>query len=186
MSKQKLSLQEQLLKSGLASSAQAKSVKTEKHKQAQLQRKNNVVIKDEAKELAQKARAEQLAKDLELNQQRQQQEQKKQLLAQVKQLIEQNKLPRVEQEDDVAYRFTDDNKVKTLYVPESMRMQLSNGKLAIVKSGKKYEIVSIEIAHKIAARDTDSVLVNNEMPSTKAEQTDDLYAGYEVPDDLMW
>ncbi|MDD1605878.1 MAG: DUF2058 domain-containing protein, partial [Methylococcaceae bacterium] len=94
MSKQKLSLQEQLLKSGLVSSAQAKSAKSNKHKQEQLQRKNNVVVEDEAKELAQKARAEQLARDIELNQQRQQQEHKKQLLAQIKQLIEQNKLPR--------------------------------------------------------------------------------------------
>lgn len=186
MSKPKLSLQEQLLQSGLASSAQAKSVKSEKHKQAQLQRKNNVVVKDETKELAQKARAEQLAKDLELNQQRQQQEQKKQLMAQVKQLIEQNKLPRVDNEDDVAYRFTDDNKVKTLYVPESMRVQLSNGKLAIVKSGKKYEVVIAEIAHKIAERDVGSVLVNNETASSKAEKADDPYAGFEVPDDLMW
>ena len=75
MSKQKLSLQEQLLKSGLVSSAQAKAAKTSKHKQEQLQRKNNVVLVDEAKELAQKARAEQLAKDVELNQQHQQQEQ---------------------------------------------------------------------------------------------------------------
>ncbi len=185
MSKQKLSLQEQLLKSGLASSAQAKTVKTEKHKQAQLQRKNNIVVRDEAKELAQKARAEQLAKDLELNQQRQQQEQKKQLLAQIKQLIEQNKLPG-DNEDDVAYRFTDDNKVKTLYVSETMRAQLSNGKLAIVKSGKKYEVVTAEIAKKIAERDVDSVLVNNESAAAKIEQTDDPYAGYEVPDDLMW
>ncbi|MDD1610357.1 MAG: DUF2058 domain-containing protein, partial [Methylococcaceae bacterium] len=50
MSKQKLSLQEQLLKSGLVSSAQAKSAKSNKHKQEQLQRKNNVVVEDEAKE----------------------------------------------------------------------------------------------------------------------------------------
>ena len=92
MSKQKLSLQEQLLKSGLVSSAQAKTAKTNKNKQVQQQRKNNVVVNDDAKELAQKARAEQLARDVELNQQRQQQELKKQLLAQVKQLIEQNKL----------------------------------------------------------------------------------------------
>ena len=185
MSKQKLSLQEQLLKSGLVSSAQAKAAKTNKHKQEQLQRKNNVVAVDEAKALAQKARAEQLAKDVELNQQRQQQEQKKQLLAQVKQLIELNKLPG-DDEDGVAYRFTDDNKVKTLYVSETMRMQLINGQLAIVKSGKSYEVVSTGVAQKIRERDVDSVLVHNESANTSAVQADDPYAGYEVPDDLMW
>lgn len=184
MSKQKLSLQEQLLKSGLVSSAQAKSAKTNKHKQEQLQRKNNVAVVDEAKELAQKARAEQLARDLELNQQRQQQEQKKQLLAQVKQLIELNKLPR--DEDGVAYRFNDDNKVKTLYVAETMRTQLINGQLAIVKLGKTYEVVTAEVAKKIHERDADSVLVHNETIAAKPEPADDPYAGYEIPDDLMW
>jgi uncharacterized protein YaiL (DUF2058 family) len=183
MSKQKLSLQEQLLKSGLVSSAQAKSAKSNKHKQEQLQRKNNVVVEDQAKELAQKARAEQLARDIELNQQRQQQEHKKQLLAQVKQLIEQNKLPR--DEDGVAYRFNDDNKVKTLYIAETMRAQLINGKLAIVKSGKSYEVVSAEVAKKISERDRDSVLVHNDSV-TSIEQADDPYSGYAVPDDLMW
>ena len=49
MSKQKLSLQEQLLKSGLVSSAHAKSAKSDKHKQVQQQRKNNVKVVDEAK-----------------------------------------------------------------------------------------------------------------------------------------
>jgi uncharacterized protein YaiL (DUF2058 family) len=184
MSKQKLSLQEQLLKSGLVSSAQAKTAKSDKHKQQQLQRKNNVVVSDEAKELAQKARAEQLAKDQELNQQRLQQEHKKQLLAQIKQLIEQNKQPR--DEDGVAYRFIDANKVKTLYVSETMRTQLINGKLAIVKSGKSYEVVFAEVAEKISERDVNSVLVHNETVTAKVEQADDPYAAYAVPDDLMW
>jgi hypothetical protein len=183
MSKQKLSLQEQLLKSGLVSSAQAKTAKTNKHKQVQQQRKNNVVVNDDAKELAQKARAEQLARDVELNQQRQQQELKKQLLAQVKQLIEQNKLAR--DENGVAYRFTDDNKVKTLYVAETMRVQLISGQLAIVKSGKSYEVVTADIAKKISERDVSSVLVHNE-PAASVVPADDPYAGYAVPDDLMW
>jgi len=179
----KLSLQEQLLKSGLVSAAQAKTAKTNKHKQEQLQRKNNVVVSDEAKELAQKARAEQLARDQKLNQLHQQEELKKQLLAQVKQLIEQNKLPR--DEDGVAYRFTDDNKVKTLYVAEIMRKQLINGQLAIVKLDKGYEVVTAEVAKKISERDADSVLVHNE-PAASVEPADDPYGGYAVPDDLMW
>jgi uncharacterized protein YaiL (DUF2058 family) len=179
----KLSLQEQLLKSGLVSAAQAKTAKTNKHKQEQLQRKNNVVVSDEAKELAQKARAEQLARDAELNQQRQQQELKKQLLAQVKQLIEQNKLTR--DEDGIAYRFTDNNTVKTLYVAETMRKQLINGQLAIVKLGKSYEVVTAEIAKKISERDAASVLVHNEVTTTITPAVDP-YAAYEVPDDLMW
>ena len=127
--------------------------------------------------------AEQLARDIELNQQRQQQELKKQLLAQVKQLIEKNKLAR--DEDGVAYRFTDDNKVKTLYVAETMRVQLISGRLAIVKSGKSYEVITADIAKKISERDADSVLLHNE-PAASVVPADDPYAGYAVPDDLMW
>ena len=182
MSKQKLSLQEQLLKSGLISAAKAKTAKTEKHKQEQLQRKNNVAVTDEAKELARKAREEQLAKDQALNQQRLQQEQKKQLAAQVKQLIEANKLAR--DEDGVAYRFVDDNKVKVLYVSEEMRQQLINGRLAIVKLDKSYEVVNADSAQKIRERDADSVCLHNATPVKPV--ADDPYAAYQVPDDLMW
>jgi uncharacterized protein YaiL (DUF2058 family) len=56
MSKQKLSLQDQLLKSGLVSTAQAKTAKSDKRKQTEQQRKNNVTVVDEAKELVIKAR----------------------------------------------------------------------------------------------------------------------------------
>jgi uncharacterized protein len=52
LNKQKLSLQDQLLKSGLVSTAQAKSAKSDKRKQSQQQRKHNVTVVDEAKELA--------------------------------------------------------------------------------------------------------------------------------------
>lgn len=184
MNKPKLSLQEQLLKSGLVSKAQAKTVKTEKHKQEQLQRKNNISVTDEAKELAQKARAEQIARDQELNQQRQQQEQQKQLFAQIKQLIEQNKLPR--DDNGEAYRFTWNNKVKTLYVDDAMRAKLINGAYAIVKSGRAYEVVTAEIAKKIHERHADSVVLHNDPATLPANPSDDAYAAYEVPDDLMW
>lgn len=179
----KLSLQEQLLKSGLVSAAKAKSVKAEKRKQTQQQRKNKVEVVDEAKELAQKAQAEKLERDRELNQQRQQQEEKKQLAAQIKQLIELNKLP--QDPDGLAYNFTDNNKVKRLYVSEAMRDQIAEGRQAIVKFGQQYEVVSAEVAKKIQSRDAGSVVVLNE-PNKTADAADDPYAAYQVPDDLIW
>ena len=139
MSKQKLSLQEQLLKSGLVSSAKAKNIKSDKHKQEQLKRNNNITVVDEAKELVQKALAEKVEKDRALNLQIKEQEQQKHLQAQIKQLIELNKQPR--EPDGLAYHFTDENKVKTLYVSETMREALIKGRLAIVKLGKNYEVV---------------------------------------------
>ncbi|MEQ1530278.1 MAG: DUF2058 domain-containing protein [Methylococcales bacterium] len=183
MSNKKLSLQEQLLKSGLVSAAKVKTAKSEKHKQAQLQRNNNVIITDEAKALAQRAKAEQAAKDRELNQLRQQQEEQKQLAAQVKQLIEVNRL--ATDADGIAYHFNDQNKMKTLYVSETMREQLVCGREAIVKLDGQYAVVSAEVARKIQARDAGSVVVFNEVVQA-APKADDPYADYQIPDDLIW
>ncbi len=179
----KLSLQEQLLKSGLVSAAKAKSVNAEKRKQTQQQRKNKVEVVDEAKELAQKAQAEKIERDRELNQLRQQQEEQKQLAAQIKQIIELNRLPR--DAEGLAYNFTDDNKVKRLYVSAAMRDQIAEGRLAIVKLGSQYEVVTAEVAKKVQSRDAVSVVVFNEQGKTESS-VDDVYAAYQVPDDLVW
>jgi uncharacterized protein YaiL (DUF2058 family) len=179
----KLSLQEQLLKSGLISAAKAKSINSDKRKQTQQQRKNKVEVLDEAKGLVQKAQAEKIEKDRALNQIRQQQEEQKQLAAQVKQMIELNRLPR--DPEGLAYNFTDDNKVKRLYVSETMRDQIAEGKLAIVRLGTSYEVVSAEVAKKIQSRDKALVIVFNE-PNKTTDVADDPYAAYQVPDDLIW
>ncbi len=179
----KLTLQEQLLKSGLVSAAKAKSAKSDKRKQTQQQRKNKVDVPDEAKELAQKAQAQKIERDRELNQIRQQQELQKQLAAQIKQMIELNRQPR--DAEGLAYNFTDDKKVKRLYVSELMRDQIAEGRLAIVKSGQLYEVVSAEIATKIQTRDTACIIVFNEQNKV-TNNTDDPYAEYQVPDDLIW
>lgn len=182
MSKQKLSLQEQLLKSGLVTTAQARNAKSDKLKQIRQQRNNNAAA-DEAKELALKAQAEKTARDRELNQLRAQQEAQKQIAAQVKQLIESNRQAR--DEDGMAYQFIDNNKVKRIYISEGMRQQIVSGRLAIVKLGQRYEVVSAEVAGKIKNRDATRVIVLNEdLPA--AENKDDPYAAYQIPDDLIW
>jgi uncharacterized protein YaiL (DUF2058 family) len=183
MSKQKLSLQEQLLKSGLVSNAQAKTIKSDKRKQTRQQQNNNVVVVDEAKLLAEKTQAEKAAKDKELNQSRKLQDEQKQLAAQVKQLIELNRQPR--DENGVAYKFSDNNKIKTIYVADAMREQLIQGRLAIVRLAQQYEVVSAEVAKKIQARDESSMIVFNEQGKAVVEE-EDAYAAYQVPDDLIW
>lgn len=183
MSKQKLSLQDQLLKSGLISSAKAKTIKTDKHKQTRQQQKNNIVAVDETKILAEQAQAEKIARDKELNQLRKQQDEQKQLAAQVKQLIELNCHPK--DENGVAYNFNDLNKIKTIYVSTGMRDQLIQGRLAIAKLAQQYEVISAETAKKILARDVHSVIVFNEQKDDAADSADP-YAAYEVPDDLIW
>ena len=184
MSKQKLSLQEQLLKSGLVSSAKAKNIKSDKYKQEHLKRNNNIAVVDEPKELVQKTLAEKVERDRALNLQIKQQEEQKHLKAQVKQLIELNKQPK--DADGLAYHFTDENKVKTLYVSEAMRDALIKGRLAIVKLGKNFEVIDSEVAKKISLRDAFSVIVHNEQSTATVDNQNDPYAAFEIPDDLMW
>jgi len=66
-----------------------------------------------------------------------------------------------------------------------MRDQIAEGRLAIVKLGQQYEVVSAEAARKIQSRDTAGVIVFNEQNKI-VDAVDDAYAQYQVPDDLIW
>lgn len=178
-----LSLQDQLLKAGLSSDAKAKKIRSDKRKQTKKQQKNKVEIVDEAKQLLEEAKAKQLEKDKQLNQQRNMEAEKKQLANQILQLIELNKLPK--DEDGIAYNFTDQNKVKVIYISEEIRNKIIAGGLAIVKSRENYEVVVAEVAKKIKQRDVQTVIVLFE-GKTNDMSEDTEYKGYEIPDDLMW
>jgi len=177
-----LSLQDQLLKAGLSNDAKAKKIRTEKRKQTKKQQKNKVEIVNEAKQQVQEAKEKQLEKDKQLNQQRNLEAEKKQIANQIVQLIELNKLPK--DEDGIAYNFTDQNKVKVIYISEDIRNKIIAGSLAIVQSKGNYEVVVAAVAEKIKLRDEQVVIVLFE---GKAEIIEgDEYKGYEIPDDLMW
>jgi len=177
-----LSLQDQLLKAGLTNDTKVKQLRTEKRKQAKKKQKNKVELIDETKLLVQQAKAQQLEKDRLLNEQRNKEVEKKQIANQIIQLIDLNKPPK--DEDGIAYHFTDQNKVKSIYISEQLRNKIIAGKLAIVKAKASYEVVAAEVAEKIKQRNEQLVIV---LFTEKTEQhEDDDYQGYEIPDDLMW
>lgn len=173
------SLKAQLLKSGLADAKRAKKV----HQQ-QLEAGKHA--KDETKEAVQKAMAEKAERDRLLNLQRKEEQEKKAITAQIKQLIETNKIDR--KGGEVAYQFTDDKKIKKLYVSELLVNQLAKGQIAVVRFADAYELVPARVAEKIAMRDAALVVVLNQAPVSNNEQTpeEDPYADYQIPDDLMW
>jgi uncharacterized protein YaiL (DUF2058 family) len=74
--------------------------------------------------------AEKVKRDQELNRQQQEKAEQKARAAQIKQLIEATRLPKLTTED--YYNFVDDKKVKRIAVNALMRTKLSNGALAIV------------------------------------------------------
>ncbi|RLA25248.1 MAG: DUF2058 domain-containing protein [Gammaproteobacteria bacterium] len=178
-----ISLQDQLLNSGLIKKDKANKVKKEKYKQSKQQRNSKTTQTDEASLLAQKSLADKKAKDLELNQQQKRQADKKAIVAQIKQLIKLN--IQAQDEDGVAYNFSDNNAVKKIYVNAATLKNISNGKLAIVKYDTNYELIPAQVAEKIKQRDASFILVLNDKIEEETAK-DDPYADFQIPDDLMW
>jgi hypothetical protein len=182
-----LSLQEQLLKAGLADKKKAKQIKQQKHKQAKAQQRHNVVETNESKLAAEQAIEAKKAKDRELNQKTKQEAEKKAVVAQIKQLIEVNKQPRPK--GDIVCNFTDNNVIKRMYVNQSTHQSITQGKLAIVKLNEGYELVPTPVADKIAERDDKCVVYRADvLPEDKEKnsQDEEWYGDYEIPDDLSW
>ncbi|GGA67999.1 hypothetical protein GCM10011369_07140 [Neiella marina] len=171
----KLSLQEQMLKAGLVSKKKADKVK----KQA----KKGRVQAREAKAAAEEKRIAEQQKAKELNRQRDEAAKQKAIVAQIKQLIEANRIDR--SNGDISYSFADDKLVKNIYVEQKTQKDLVKGRLAIVRFGEGYEVVPAGVADKIAQRDESLVVLNNVVEDKDVDE-DDPYAEFVVPDDLMW
>lgn len=187
------SLKDQLLKAGLIDQAKAEKAAREERKnahqktaKAQKEAKRTGEVKvDEAKLLAEKALAlqEQAERSKQLNRQQREQAEQKAIQAQIRQLIEMNRIDR--RQGEISYQFADQNKIKKIFVTELLQDRLAYGMLAIVRLGEGYELVPRVVAEKIAQRDTSAVMVLNVNKNpTPAEE--DPYAAYQIPDDLMW
>lgn len=201
------SLQDQFLAAGLVKKQKAKNIQTAKKKAVKQSRANKVELVNEATELAKKAQQQQRNKSQQLNQQNKQALDKKALLAQIRQIISLNsidKAPVDSAEDDLSsYKFTHNNKIKTLYVSFKNHDLITRGVIAIAylvsteQQGFDYHLIPAAAAEKINQRDTESVvLLNDFVPKDGGgeqankgadnNQEDDPYSNFEVPDDLMW
>ncbi|MCV6626283.1 MAG: DUF2058 domain-containing protein [Cellvibrionaceae bacterium] len=176
------SLQDQLLGAGLIDKKKAKAIGKEKRKQAKQTPKGHKT-EDEIKQAAKQKLAEKAERDRAMNLERQKEADAKAILAQIKQLIDTNKISRAGGE--IAYSFTHGKAIKKFYVNETLQSQLSRGQIAIVAFGEGYELVPQPVAEKIAQRDESLVVVQNERSSDGPDE-DDPYADYPIPDDLMW
>ncbi|MEN4242303.1 DUF2058 domain-containing protein [Serratia marcescens] len=177
----KLTLQEQMLKAGLVTSK----------KMAKVQRtaKKSRVQAREAREAVEENKKAQLERDKQLNEQQKQAALSKEYKAQVKQLIEMNRI--VLAKGDIGFNFTDGNLIKKILVDKATQTQLINGRLAIarlvVENREEYEyaIIPASVADKIAQRDAASIVLHSAL-SQEEQDEDDPYADFKVPDDLMW
>lgn len=178
------SLQEQLLKAGLVKAQQIKQAGSTRHKQ----RRQGAAPDEEARQRAAEAAAEKQRQDRERNRARDEAARARAAVIAVWQMIRDHRLPR--DGADLAYNFTDGSALKRLYVSAKQQAGLTNGSLAIVRQDDFYELVPAAVAERVAAHDPAQVVVrNNPAPAgsqTGAADAEDPYAGFEVPDDLMW
>lgn len=177
----KLTLQEQMLKAGLVSSKKlAKVERTAKKSRVQAR---------EAREAVEENKKAQIERDKQLSEQQKQAALSKEYKAQVKQLIEMNKV--IVSRGDIDFNFTDNNLIKKIAVDKATQAQLINGRLAIARlindtSGEsQYAIIPASVADKIAQRDANSIVLNSAL-SQEEQDEEDPYADFKVPDDLMW
>jgi uncharacterized protein YaiL (DUF2058 family) len=132
--------------------------------------------------LAQQAQAAKVARDQELNRRREEKAKRRARIAEIEQIIDQNRAPRLETED--YYSFIDGKKIRRMSVDPQRREQLTSGVLAIVRYKGHYAVVPKAIAERIRERD-ENMVVPVVQPKGDTEP-DDAYKDFVVPDDLMW
>jgi len=180
------SLQDQLLKAGLADKSKAKQARADKRKKQKQKNKGTAVGEDENKLAAQQAAEAKKQRDRELNQQRQAELEKKAVVAQIRQLITVNQQPKGN--GDTVLNFTDNNVVKRMYVSDAVHKLVVDARLAVVRLDDDYALIPTPVADKIAERDANVVIYRADLREENKQKSaeDDWYAEYEIPDDLTW
>lgn len=180
-----MSLRDQLLQAGLVNEKQAREAERQQQQQQQGRQKlpkPQRSLPSEQQLAVQQAQQAKLMRDQELNRQKQHKAERKARLAQIRQLIEQTRLPKGEGGE--YYNFVDGNKVRRIAVDASLRERLQRGEVAIARYDAGYEWVPAATAARIRERDERAIVLHG----SAAEDThsDDAYQAFGVPDDLMW
>lgn len=177
------SLRDQLLKAGLINKKQANEAERQQQRQERQpppkQRHKAAPERAVATQSAQGAKA---ARDQALNRQQHEKAEKKARLTQIKQLIEQNRLPTVENGE--SYNFVDGSKIRRIAVNTSIRDRLTRGEIAIVRHEGRYDLVPAAIAIRIRERDASAFIASG--VNRESSHSDEAYEGFSVPDDLIW
>lgn len=184
------SLFDQLKKAGLVNDQKAKQAQKAKGKAQFQQTKQSKAQKGTettpiaADDSVARAAQEKAERARQLNLERQQQQAKKAAQAEVRQIIESNRLSRYE--GPITYHFADDGKVKTLEVNQETHQRLVSARIRIARFESGYALIPAAAADKIEQRDTSVLIPIPETDASVSKEDQDYYAQFEVPDDLIW
>ncbi|WP_114241048.1 DUF2058 domain-containing protein [Dyella sp. C9] len=175
-------LQEQLLKAGLAKKGKVDQIAREQAKQ----RQGKAPAQVEADKVdTQRLQAERAERDRMLAAERNAQAHARELAAQVRQIVDANKVKR---EGEISYRFSVGDKIHSVLVNEILRAQLAKGVLVVVRAGDGFELLPRAAAEKVRERDASAIVLDHGQSSEAQPQSEDdaYYAQFQVPDDLVW
>jgi len=193
-----MSLRDQLLQAGLGTKTQAKQAREgqhrQKHQQQHQQRKGQGpgAGAPGGRPLAPARHVDpaKLARDQALEQKKRDKAERRERAAQVRQIVEQHALPRLETDD--FFNFVDGARIGRVSVDAARRAALVDGTLAIVRYSGHYAVVPAAVAPQLRQRDERAVVVLNVPGATPAAPVpagaaaEDPYDRFKVPDDLMW
>ncbi|PCH65561.1 MAG: nucleoprotein/polynucleotide-associated enzyme [Gammaproteobacteria bacterium] len=181
------SLQDQLLNIGVIDKKKAKKSQHQKRKDNNKIRQakksgQQIEAQDPSTLKIEQAQRDKQQRDLNLNKQRDEARAKKALLAEVGQIVQQHTVT-IPEDADIAYNFTQDKKVKKIYVSSEQQRQLTLGQLAIAVLANVTALIPDKIAERIEVR-LPKIIVRTAVDA--APEENDPYADYQIPDDLMW
>lgn len=173
-------LQDQLLKAGLVKKQQVDATVRAQNRQ----RDGKAPAPPAAEQIdAKKLLAERAERDRALAAERNAQARAKELQAQVRQLIENHKLPI---RGEIDYRFADDGKIRSVLVNDVTRTQLAKGILVIARHEHSYALLPRSAADLVRERGG-VIVVDHGLTTTPDPASDDaFYDRFKVPDDLIW
>lgn len=177
------SLQDQLLKAGIANKQQAKKATIDKRKQKKQAPQQAEAERIERLEVIEAQRKEKAERDRLLNEARKAEQEQKAIDAQVKQLIERHQVKPSERAE-TRFQFVDGTTIKSIYVDEAMLPTLARAQLRVARFGSSYALIPAVVAEKIEARRPEVLIPLSS--DQQASDEDDPYAEYVIPDDLMW
>jgi uncharacterized protein YaiL (DUF2058 family) len=180
-----LSLREQLLAAGLVTQKQVQKVEQDQSQQQHRHKKTVGKSAPPPKPTAsQRAMEEKARRDRELNKKKEEKAARRARAVAINQLVEQNRIPRVEDENPEFYNFVDGGKIHRIAVKGDTRERIVDGSLMVARYRGFFALVPKEGAEKIRAIDPTAVLEYK--AETKSADENDPYKDFVVPDDLKW
>ncbi len=183
------SLQEQMLKSGLVSEEQLAKTRREaarKQKRKPKQRKAERQAgtpPSEAARAANEAKAQQRARDRELNKARNAERERKAMLAQLRVLLDEHRLN--DGDGDIKHFYQSGRKVKQIWVTKEQQEGLVGGRLIVAVLEGRGHLLRSSLEERLRKIDPEGEHIRVVRADDKPA-ADDAYADHPIPDDLMW